>query len=253
MKPYVINLPRAENRRKAMAEQLQGLGLEFEFLPGTDWKQLSEEDWLQVDRAGRAWEGRSPLSPGMVACHLSHRKALAAIATGDKEWGAVLEDDVALATELKAALLALDASPEARHFDIIFLHRNRTDKAFVPLVPIGNRWRLGMVRFCDWGAQAYAVSRKGARKLLDRYPRIVHRNDHTLHAYWESGLRTAYLDPPAASHGTADAEKSLLQEGSRRRKGRSILSVPRRIRSMAVEEFRKRRSFYRRTRSGIQS
>ena len=249
MKQYVINLPRAENRRRSIARQFQGLELDFEFLPGTDWQQLSAEDWLQVDRAGRAREGRRPLSPGMVACHLSHRKALAAVATGEDEWGVVFEDDVSLTVDVGAVLQALEASPAVRQFDIIFLHRNRTDKAFVPLASIGNRWRLGLIRFSDWGAQAYALSRTGARKLLDRYPRIVHRNDHTLHAYWESGLRTAYLDPPVASHGIESTEESLLQEGSRGRRKRSILSVPRRIRSIAVEEFRKRRSFYRRTRS----
>ena len=58
MKQYVINLPRAENRRRSIARQFQGLELDFEFLPGTDWQQLSAEDWLQVDRA-RPGAGRA--------------------------------------------------------------------------------------------------------------------------------------------------------------------------------------------------
>ena len=249
MKIFVISLPRAEARRNAMSTQFRDLDLAFEFFAGTDWRELSTEDWREVDRTSRAREGRRPLSPGMVACHLSHRRVLGAIASGDEKSVAVFEDDVSLEPEIGTVLDALDASPHAQEFDIIFLHRNQREKTFVPLAPVGDRWSLGLVKFTDRGAQAYVVSRLGAARFLDRYPRIIHRNDHSLHAYWENDLATAYLDPPAASHGIAEAGRSLLKEGAGNRTQRPLLSAPRRIRSIAMEEFRKRKSFRRRARS----
>ncbi len=249
MKIFVINLPRAEARRNAMSRQFRDLGLTIEFFAGTDWRELSVEDWRKVDRTSREREGRRPLSPGMVACHLSHRRVLGAIASGDEKSVAVFEDDVSLVPDIGTVLDALDASPQAQEFDIIFLHRNQSGKPFVRLAPVGDRWSLGLVKFTDWGTQAYVVTRLGAARFLDRYPRIIHRTDHSLHAYWENDLATAYLDPPAASHGIADAGRSLLKEGAGSRSQRPLVSAPRRIRSIAMEEFRKRKSFRRRARS----
>ena len=249
MKILVINLPRAEARRNAMSRQFRDLGLAFEFFAGTDWRELLAEDWREVDRTGRAREGRRPLSPGMVACHLSHRGALGAIASGDEKFVAVFEDDVSLAPEIGTVLEALEASAEARNFDIIFLHRNHKLKPFVPLASIAGGWRLGLVKYSDWGAQAYVVSQAGAEQILNRFPKIIHRNDHTLHAYWENGLRIAYLDPPAAAHGFREDIKSLLQEGTENTPVRRLRSRPRRLYSIVSEEFRKRRTFFRRKRS----
>ena len=253
MKCVVINLPRAEARRRVMTEQFERLGLDFEFLIGTDWRELTAEDWSVVDRIAREREGRRPLSPGMIGCHLSHRRAMEAIASGEEEWTAVFEDDVTLLPDLGAALRAIQNSGTARNCDIIFLHRNRKKRPFVLLAAIDGSWRLGMIKFVDWGTQAYVVSREGARRLLNRCPKIVHRTDHTLHAYWENGLNVVSLDPPVALHGIDGGEQSLLQEGMGNRPIRPILSAPRRLYSIATEEFLKRRSFYRRAHSSGRS
>lgn len=251
MKTYVINLPRAKARRDAMERQFQDIGQEFELFHGTDWRQLSSDDWHEVDRISREREGRRPLTPGMVACHLSHRRVLRKITTGDEEWAAVFEDDVSLSPELGAALRELEAATILSVFDIIFLHRNHGKKSFVPLAAVNDHFTLGLVRFADWGTQSYVVSRNAAQRILERFPKIVHRTDHTLHAYWENSLATAYLDPPVAFHGIADARGSLLKEGADNRRRRMLLSGPRRFCSAAVEEFRKRKSFGKRIRSRI--
>ena len=248
MNIFVINLPRAEARRNAMSRQFRDLGLTFEFFAGTDWRELSAEDWLEVDRKTRASEGRRPLSPGMVACHLSHRRVLGAIASGDEKTVAVFEDDVSLAPDVGTVLETLEASERAGKFDIIFLQRNHKRKPFVPLASIAGGRRLGLVKYSDWGAQAYVVSQAGAGQILKRFPKIIHRNDHTLHAYWENGLNIAYLDPPAAAHGIRENTKSLLQEGTGNTPVRPLLTRPRRLYSIVSEEIRKRRSFVRRKR-----
>ena len=103
MKCIVINLPRAEARREAMRKQFEALDMKFEIFDATDWRDLREEDWALVDRKSRNREGRRPLSDGMVACHLSHRKALEGISASEDELTAVFEDDVTLAPEIGGA------------------------------------------------------------------------------------------------------------------------------------------------------
>jgi len=247
MKIRVINLPRAADRRDAMERQLKGLGLAFEFHQGMDWRELADEDWAEVDLAGRSREGRRALTPGMVGCHLSHRRLLREIADGDAARALVLEDDILLDSSAPTALAAIEASLPARRYDLIFLHRNRPDRRFVSLFGLNADWRLGLVRYVDFGALAYVVSRSGARKFLQRWPRLRHQADHAMHAYWETGLLTAYLDPPVAFHEGRGAEHSLLGETRTERARRSGLShVPKRFVSLAKEGVCKPVCFYRR-------
>ena len=150
LKCIVINLPRAEDRRRAMHQQFDALDMEFEILDATDWRDLSEEDWALVDRNSRDMEGRRPLSDGMVACHLSHRMALEGVAAGDDELAAIFEDDVTLAPEIGGALEALARLYDSGwEFDIVFLHRQSMDKTWVPLKRVDENIRLGITKFSD--------------------------------------------------------------------------------------------------------
>ena len=246
MKCIVINLPRAEARRRAMSRQFDTLGIEFEIFDAIDWRDLSEEDWALVDRKSRDMEGRRPLSDGMVACHLSHRKALKSVAEGGDELAAVFEDDVTLAPEIGGALDALARLYSSGwEFDIVFLHRQSMDKTFAPLKRAEAGIRLGITKFSDWGAQGYVVSKKGANRLLKNCPKIVNRNDHTLHAYWESGLNVFSLETPVVFDGNEAGGHSFLQEAKDSRLSRNFLKLPYRAFSHLREGILKRVYFYR--------
>ena len=246
MKCIVINLPRAKERREAMSRQFNALDMEFDIFGGIDWRDLSEQDWMLVDRKSRDLEGRRPLSEGMVACHLSHRKALESVALGDDELVAIFEDDVTLAPEIGDVLQALvRLYSSGWEFDLVFLHRHRKDKAFAPLKRVDEGIRLGITRFSDWGTQSYVVSKKGANRLLKRSPKIVNRTDHTLHAYWENGLNVFSLENPVAFHGNEAGDHSFLQEAKDIRANRNFWHLPHRVFSILREEILKRVFFYR--------
>ena len=250
MKCIVINLPRAEARRRAMSRQFDTLGIEFEIFDAIDWRDLSEEDWALVDRKSREMEGRRPLSDGMIACHLSHRKALKSVAEGDDGLAAVFEDDVTLAPEIGGALDALmRLYASGWEFDIVFLHRQSMDKTFAPLKRADAGIRLGITKFSDWGAQGYVVSKKGATRLLKNCPKIVNRNDHTLHAYWESGLNVFSLETPVVFDGNEAGGHSFLQEAKDSRPSRNLWKLGRRVLSNLREEVLKRVCFSRKVRS----
>ena len=250
MKCIVINLPRAETRREAMRKQFDDLGIEFEIFEATDWRDLNEEDWALVDRESRDREGRRPLSDGMIACHLSHRKALGGVAAGEDELVAVFEDDVTLAPEFGGALDALARLyASGWEFDFVFLHRNRKDKPFAPLKRVDAGVRLGITKFSDWGTQSYVVSKKGASRFLKNCPKVVHQIDHTLHAYWESGLSVFSVETPVVFDGNEAGGHSFLQEAADARPSRSLWGLGRRVLSNLREETLKRACFSRKVRA----
>ncbi len=244
VKCIVINLLRAKDRLQAIAGQFNKLDIDFETLEATDWRDLNEQDYEHVDRDARDKEGRRALSPGMVACHLSHRRAIADVASGVPDLAAIFEDDVALAPNIGSVLQTLQQAYSAgTNFDLVFLHRNKTYLRYMVLETIDENVKLGITKYSDWGAHGYVISKPAARKLLNRYPRIIHRCDHTLHAYWESGLEVFSLQEPVVSHGNEAGDHSFLQEGSRQRVHWSVPKLPRRAASVLREEILKRRYF----------
>ena len=250
MRYIVINLPRAEARREAMRKQFEALDMKFEIFDAIDWRDLGEEDWALVDRASRDMEGRRPLSDGMVACHLSHRKALEGVAAGEDELATVFEDDVTLAPEIGEALDALARLyASGWGFDFVFLHRQRLDKPFALFKSVDPGVRLGITKFSDFGALGYVVPKKGARRFLKNCPRIVHQIDHTLHAYWETGLNVFSLETPVVFHGNEAGEHSFLQEAADSRPSRNFWKLGRRALSNLREEVLKRAYFSRKVRS----
>ena len=240
MRTILVNLERAEERRSAMTEQFRSLGMDFELLVATDWKDLSTTERALVDVEARRREGRRLLSDGMVACWLSHRRALESIVDSDSWMAAIFEDDVLLASTAKHVLEAIEQLDF--DFDIIFLHRNKIQLRFLPVTSLCKQYRLGMVRFRDYGTLSYVITAKAALHLLERYPRIVHQADHLMHAYWLHGLRTFYLDPPVV-FDTERSHHSFLQEARRPERHMTLATITRRISSILTKELRMRSAF----------
>ena len=249
MRCIVINLPRAEARREAIHKQFDALDIDFEIFEATDWRDLNEYDLALVDRESREREGRRPLPDGMIACYLSHRKALEGVAASEDELVAVFEDDVTLAPEIGDALDALARlHASGWEFDFVFLHRNSTDKPFAPLKSVDTDIRLGITRFSDWGTQSYLVSKNGATRFLHNCPRIVHNIDHTMHAYWENKLNVFSLETPVVFHGNEAGGHSFLQETKNSRASRNFWKLGCRVLSILREEALKRVCFFHKVR-----
>ena len=245
MQVLCINVARASDRRAAMIEQFHRLGMAFEIFPATDWQNLKEADFALVDAETRRRQGRRPLSDGMIAASVSHRRALHYMIVKGFERVAIFEDDVTLTPDTMHALETIEQMDFGA--DIVFLHRNKSAHRFVPLTRLSDRYQLGLVRLSDYGTQGYVITREAACNFLERVPRIIHRTDHSFHAYWLHGLRTFTLDPPVVHHSKIFGPRSLLQEAPRRRRQRDIKSVTRRIQSAITEAIQMSLAFYRRT------
>ena len=225
---------------------LDPFDVKFEFLSAVDGRNLTKRDRALVNTKSRDRQGRRALSQGMIGCHLSHRKALKIVAAGDDELVAIFEDDVTLSTNFVTVLHSLAQLYDTGfEFDLVFLHRNRIDKPYVTLKKAEEDVTLGITRFSDWGAQGYIVSKKGAMRLLNHYPKILYRTDHTLHAYWESGLNIFSVETPAVFHGNNAGNHSFLQEGAAFRPNRNLRRLGHRALTLCREEVLKRVFFYR--------
>ena len=208
MKILVISIAVAQERIRFIGEQLKMLKLTWERVQGVDGNLLeprNEEliDWEEQKRLGLK------ISLGAMGCWLSHRRACQIVADGNNDMVLILEDDVKLDVALPAFLTHVE-SGQVGDFDIIRLHRFKPWRKYVPLRNIGNGYTLGLVKPVDVGAQAYIITRNAARRLIQKVPRMVYRNDWTMNRYRDHGLIVCALNPPVVSH--ADGGYSLIAE-----------------------------------------
>lgn len=252
MKAFVINLERAEDRRRRMEEQFESLGLEATFHPAVDAKELTPDHYAQVDRETRRRLGLWPQADGSIANWMSQRQVMREIAENGPETVAIFEDDAGLAAELPAVLDALDRRPFA--FDVVKLNR-RSPRTFIPCERLSTGHRVGRVRYHDYGSEGYVITREAARHFLENTPLMMREIDQALSRFWENGLNVFYLDPPVVSHDEQDdsqieRDRKLARKAHRRAEG--VVSVTwRRVVNAFVREAQRRSTFRRLMRGEI--
>ena len=191
-----------------MAEEFARVGLDYEIWPAKDARTLTDEDRAFVDRAARERLGLHPIPDGSLANTLSQRAAMRDLVRNGPEMMAVFEDDARLDDGLPGVLQELERRPGTFH--IVKLQRRNLRRPFFPTIQLGTGHRLGRVRFSDFGSEGYVVTRKGAKQLLERVPRMVREIDHVLSRFWESDLNVFYVDPPVVREDGAN--DSQIQE-----------------------------------------
>jgi glycosyl transferase family 25 len=97
MHAYVINLARSPDRRAHIVAELQRTGLTYEFIDAVDGRNLDLDDTTLVDPVLIA---RYSFPAGTAGCSLSHLSAYKKILADGFEHALILEDDIALPTDL---------------------------------------------------------------------------------------------------------------------------------------------------------
>src|SRR5262245_6692080 len=105
MRTYVINLPRATDRREAMERQLATSDLDYEFVEAIEGRNLSADEYAELVDHTAVERWPHWLTPGAIGCLLSHRRVLEMAAERD-EPSLILEDDAVLSPHLAAACAA---------------------------------------------------------------------------------------------------------------------------------------------------
>lgn len=204
---YCINLKQSHDRRLFMNKQVKRAGLrDFHFIDGINASSLDIPglivDGLYDEAVSNIYHKR-PLTPGEVACSLSHGKIYERLVDMGIQTALVLEDDALFVTK---QLNMVDPSLFPTGWDITFLN------SFLSHSPPKGRIRGNLFGTGSWegSGAAYLISFAGALKLSKAYKPVIHAADGLLgrcmdysgkekHHFKQQGARTtikAYLIYP---------------------------------------------------------
>lgn len=193
MQTFVLNLERAPDRKAAMAEKLQQLGLSAEFLPAVDGRGLPDPVPGYWGRLRRIFFGKD-LTLGEIGCVKSHFAAYSEIVKRDLDFALVLEDDAVFAPEFPKALEALAASHD--QWDLVrFLASKKSLKRQRILREIGQGLFLTRCYGTPGEAHAYVLNQKAAKRLLWHADKIWVMTDILHWQLWLLGLKRRAVLP----------------------------------------------------------
>ncbi|MFN2166137.1 MAG: glycosyltransferase family 25 protein, partial [Anaerolineae bacterium] len=188
---YLINLDRSPDRLAMATAEFERIGQAFTRIAGIDGADVPPEyaDWVSQELAVQ--QGNLRMIPGKIGCHLSHLKTAQAFLDSGAEAAVVCEDDVRFAPDFLPVLgEALEAASD---WDLLKLScvtwHFTVERA---RLPCGAR----LVEFVrvPGGAACYAISRRGAAKLLRHSRPIVMPFDRSLQRLWVYDLVVLGLD-----------------------------------------------------------
>ncbi|MCH9852724.1 MAG: glycosyltransferase family 25 protein [Alphaproteobacteria bacterium] len=240
IKIFVVNLARADARKKAMEKQLNNIDVEF-FIASDGRNLNAEEQELyqklkkMPDNATRyhrhqqkAATFRPPLQAGEIGCYLSHYRLLQKIVTQNIEYAVILEDDIILQDDWYDVVKMLTDS--YYDWEIVRLY-GIVERRFDALESLGTDYQLVKLNDTAYGTQAYMVTQQGAKKLLNLLRFICMPVDVTMDYYWQEDIAFYAVQPyPIALNETFD---SMIDETPHRRQ-------------LSIEQYEKRVSKWQR-------
>ena len=106
MYAYVINLERSPDRRAHMVSELKKAGLDYEFVPACDGRDLDPNDQSVITPELLA---KSPFPANQGATSLSHLRCYERMIAQGRDTALVLENDVLLPADINALTDAVAA------------------------------------------------------------------------------------------------------------------------------------------------
>jgi GR25 family glycosyltransferase involved in LPS biosynthesis len=178
----IISMPTATSRRQKIESMFDGTGLSWSYFDAHT--SLKHPDLTYELGEVKRQFGRT-LSPPEIAVCSSHVALLSEfLQRGTAEHILVLEDDVIFDTDFP--LDAFSAFCVENGIDYVRLFGKHYAKA----VRLGFFFDRSIIRYTTSpaGAQAYLMSRAGARRFLDSYPSINATVDLAMDAFWTTRL-----------------------------------------------------------------
>jgi glycosyl transferase, family 25 len=192
-----INLERDVQRRERMQAQALGMGLAMQRIEAVLWNALaaSEHNRLYSPLLNRKQYHQS-LVAGEKGCYASHLKAWQWLLDSEHDGAVILEDDIKLEPAFAQVVSAVEAMP--KQWDMVkLIGREGMGKRekIEALQPLTGPYQLIDYRRIPNLAAAYALSRRGAEKLLHSRQPFGRPVDVDMRYWWENNLRVQGVQP----------------------------------------------------------
>lgn len=190
---YVINLDRSRERLKAVKGSAKRFGIALRRVAAVDGRALPPSALGDLDEASfRRLHGKTVM-PAEIGCYFSHLKVLDEIAGGNEPCAVIVEDDI----EFTADFLPFnEALAHIAGWDVVKLVNHRTSlfRRFREVIP---GYSIGRCGHGPLGSSAaYAVTRKGAEKLLEALKPMRLPYDVALERGWSGNYAIFTADRP---------------------------------------------------------
>ena len=217
-----INLDRDAQRCAGMLAQGQAQGLNLERHPGVLWTALlGPEQDRHYDAALNHRQFHRPLVNGEKGCYASHISCWQWLLDSPHPALVVLEDDVRLGSEFKAAITAIEVLDEPwDHIKLIGRQAVGKREKLAGSKPLTEDLRLARYRRIPSFTAGYAVSRRGAAKLLASRLPFGRPVDDDLRHWWEcQHLEVLGVQPDVLSLDESSLQSSIEPKGDTRSLG----------------------------------
>lgn len=206
IKPFVIHLARATQRRAQVEQLLQRLGPDSEIIDAVDGAALSQ-DQLTLAYQPNQLAPRYPFSlrPGEIGCFLSHRNAWTSLLDSDADAALILEDDVELNGDFDAAL-SLATQHLAKNGYIQLQTRTCEGEE----LDHQDSYALILPRITPLRTSGQLVSRSAAESLLTATAPFDRPVDTFLQMHWHTDIHIAVITPACLTDRTAETGGSTI-------------------------------------------
>jgi glycosyl transferase family 25 len=213
MELYVISLADALERRAAITDQLNGLGLPFKFFDACTGAAGYEPFFNDYDPATYRIHSRREALPGEIGCYASHLALWQLCVEIDRPI-VIIEDDAILTEAFPAALrstakiiadcgfMRLEPNKQSR----------RRPRRYIPVGEL-DQFEVNYVARLSLCMTGYAVSPAAARRLVESSATLLAPVDRYLQRPW-SHRQPVYSLTPAAVQRQQGVFESNIKVGS---------------------------------------
>lgn len=207
MKIYCINLKRSQRRRQLMERQFERLKMTVEFITALDAREISAEQMLQMIDLDSVTSAPHWLSPGVIACALSHRLCYKKMMESQQPHALILEDDVILSSDISEVLENMAAQIKVNEVIMLYFQSSKTIRVSESgIFPLTAQHRLMYpVNFENLGSSgAYMISLPAAAQLYDHEFPVKSSADSWGHFIQRGRIKSLRTVMPFAAHSTLE-------------------------------------------------
>ena len=197
IKIFVISLKNAIERRKSISNQMQKLGIDFEFFDAVDGRELTQgyvDSVFDKETAEIQWK---PMNRGEIGCSLSHMSIYEKMINENIQNAIVLEDDAVLNDDFMSTIEKM-ITTIPNNIDMVKLGYGKAKcRWWQKKYRINTKYKINRMYGVVSTTVGYYITVAGAKKILNKNkPKIVRAIDDITGDFLFGGHELYAINPP---------------------------------------------------------